>query len=525
MRLGIDVGGTNTDAVLMDGRRVVAWAKRPTSCNVSDGIIAVTAAVLRDAGLSPTAVKCVMVGTTHFTNALVERRNLLPVAVLRLASPSGEALPPLAGWPSDLVEVVLGKAFMLQGGFEFDGREIAPFSPDEVMSAAREIRAMGLRAVAVSSAFAPINSSMERRAAEILRAECPALEITLSCEIGRIGLLERENASILNASLSDLAQSVVTSFVDALDAIGLHCPLYISQNDGTLMSAQRVARHPVLTVGSGPTNSMRGAAFLTGLKSAVVMDIGGTTADIGVLVNGFPRESAASVDIGGVPTNFRMPDIIALGLGGGTVIRVEEDGAPTSEGVGCDIRIGPDSVGFKLLTDAMVFGGQTLTATDIAVAAGLVAIGDVEAVSALNPVLVNRALDGMRKILEDGVDRMKTAAGDVPVVLVGGGAMLVRGSFRGASEVFRPEHAQVANAIGAAIAQVGGEVDRIFDYDRIDRQEALAEIRRDVFESVVDAGGHSESVELVELEEIAINYLPGRATSVRAKAVGALALQ
>src|SRR3546814_12368871 len=102
----------------------------------------------------------------------------------------------------------------------------------------------------------------------------------------------------------------MASLERALAALGIAAPLYISQNDGTLISAAEAARHPVLAIGSGPTNSMRGAAFLTGIENAIVMDVGGTTCDIGVLAKGFPRESTLSIDIGGVRTNFRIPDIL-----------------------------------------------------------------------------------------------------------------------------------------------------------------------------------------------------------------------
>jgi N-methylhydantoinase A/oxoprolinase/acetone carboxylase beta subunit len=124
--------------------------------------------------------------------------------------------------------------------------------------------------------------------------------------------------------LGSLAARVMASFEQALTDIGVEAPLYISQNDGTLISAGQAAAYPVLTIGSGPTNSMRGAAFLTGVRDAIVLDVGGTTTDVGVLANGFPRESSVAVDIGGARTNFRMPDILALGLGGGTRIHLDE---------------------------------------------------------------------------------------------------------------------------------------------------------------------------------------------------------
>ncbi len=177
---------------------------------------------------------------------------------------------------------------------------------------------------------------MEQRAAEILREEVPGIALSLSHEIGRVGFLERENAAIMNACLADLSRHVVASFRQALRDMAITAPFFISQNDGTLMTPEHVERYPVLTFASGPTNSMRGAAMLAGEKEAMVVDIGGTTSDVGMLMQGFPRESAVAVDIGGVRTNFRMPDVLAIGLGGGS--RVRDEGR----------RIGPDSVGYEI---------------------------------------------------------------------------------------------------------------------------------------------------------------------------------
>ena len=87
------------------------------------------------------------------------------------------------------------------------------------------------------------------------------------------------------------------------------------------MSADFAEQYPVLTFASGPTNSMRGAAFLSGLKDAMVVDVGGTTSDVGALTHGFPREASVAVEIGGVRTNFRMPDVYSFGLGGGSLVQ------------------------------------------------------------------------------------------------------------------------------------------------------------------------------------------------------------
>ena len=502
MRLGIDVGGTNTDAVLVAGRTVLASAKRPTTSDVSSGIVSATRAVLEAASEGTAAIDSVMIGTTHFANAFVERKGLLEVAVLRLAGAAGEALPPMSGWPDDLRRCIGNATFQLPGGYEFDGRENTAFDERAVRDVARKVRQAGLGSVAISCVFSPINRAMEERAAAIVREEVPGISITMSSALGRIGFLERENATIMNAALALMAGRVMSSFAGAFAEMGIRAPLYVSQNDGTLISSEYAARYPVLTFGSGPTNSMRGAAFLTGIQDAIVMDVGGTTTDIGALVNGFPRESSIAVDIGGVRTNFRMPDILSLGLGGGTRIH----GATSPK----ELQIGPDSVGYRLLEEGCLFGGSTLTASDIAVKAGYASFGDVALVPDLPPGVLEAILLRFRRIFEEGIDRMKTAAVDVPVVLVGGGSVLVEKALKGASQVLQPQHAAVANAVGAAIAQVGGEVDRIVAYEKVGRAQALKSIEQEATDRAIAAGADPGSVHLVDVEEVFLSYLPGK---------------
>lgn len=522
MRVGVDVGGTNTDAVLMDGREVVAWTKAPTTADVSGGVAAAIRTVLDNAAVPARAITSVMIGTTHFTNALVERKHLAQVGILRLASPSGEGLPPKTGWPAELAASIGDHVFLLGGGYEVDGREIAPLDEAGVRDAARSLKRKAVPSIAIISAFAPLNASMEMRAAAIVKEEFPEAVLTLSSAIGRIGLIERENAAILNAALSALAARITASFEAALHALGVDAPLYISQNDGTLISAAQAAAYPVTTIGSGPTNSMRGAAFLTGVSDAIVMDIGGTTTDIGVLANGFPRESSVAVDIGGVRTNFRMPDILAIGLGGGTRIHLDPAlyGADRLDAEA--LRVGPDSVGFRITQDAYLFGGETLTASDAGVAAGLAGFGDVDRLPPLSDGVLAAISARIRAMLEEGVDRMKTSRQDATILAVGGGAFLVPDTLKGAATVVRPPHAAIANAVGAAIAQVGGQIEQVVDYDAIPRAVALDRMRGEVRDRVIAAGGDPASVEVVDVEEVFLSYLPGRTAQVRMKAVSDL---
>jgi len=510
MRIGIDVGGTNTDAVLMDGATLIAQAKRPTTPDVTSGILASLQEVLR---LAPrdVSVQALMLGTTHFTNALLERKDLTPTATLRLCLPATTLLPPLVDWPGDLKDAIGGHTYMVRGGHEFDGREISSFVASEVQAAVEDMRKKGVRAVAVSGVFSPVNPAHEEQAGAVIRQEAPDLWVTLSHEIGRVGILERENAATLNACLAEVAQRTIHAIQDAISSLGLNVPLFLSQNDGTLMDAGFAARYPVFTIASGPTNSMRGAAFLSGIRDGIVLDVGGTSTDGGALVNGFPREASVSVSIAEVRTNFRMPDVHSIALGGGSIIGTQP------------LTIGPESVGYRLLEEGKLFGGSTITATDLAVAGGLAKVGEPALVEDLDAELVKQGLDQVRGKLEDVVDRVKLSAAPVPVVLVGGGSILVSDSLNGATEVIRPPHAEVANAIGAAIAQVGGQVEKVYSLESVTREEALAAARDEAREKAITAGADPASVEVVEVEEVPLTYLPSNAIRVRIKAVGDLA--
>lgn len=514
MRIGIDVGGTNTDAVLVDGKVVLASYKAPTSNNISDGIKAAIKHILGHAGATVEQIDAIMIGTTQFTNAFVERRGLLPVGVLRLALPATDGLPPMIDWPEDIAQIVGGHTYMVKGGYEFDGRLISPLDEVAIKEVACDMRNKGIKSVAICGVFSPVNPDMEERAAEIIQQEIPNVAITLSSRVGRISLLERENAAIMNASLAELAAKVVSSFKRALIDLNITAPFHISQNDGTLMSAEFVEKYPVLTFASGPTNSMRGAAYLSGLKDALVVDIGGTTTDVGMLVKGFPRESSVAVDIGGVRTNFRMPDIIAKGLGGGSIV--------SNELIDGSLTICPQSVGYQIIEKALVFGGDTLTTTDIAVAAGYADIGDKQLVADLSQEVIDAGVKAIHDLVADAVDRMKTSVDEIPLILVGGGSVLVHQDIPGVSEVIIPEHAGVANAIGASIAQVGGVVDKVYSYEEFGREQAIEDAKNQAISAAVDAGANRETVEVIDFEETPLSYVPGNTVRLKVKTAGDL---
>lgn len=504
-RIGVDVGGTNTDVVLVADGKVVRGVKAPTTPDVTSGIVSAIEALAAEVDLGQ-GIDAVMVGTTHFINAVVQRRSLNKVAAIRIALPATGGLPPFTGWPADLAELANGGVWQIEGGHDYDGRRFMPLDVTAARRIAHEIRDRGLRCAAVTGMFSPLDASDEEAIAEILRDACPGISVTCSHRIGGIGLLERESAAILNASLIELAGETIEAFDRAKSRIGITAPLFVTQNDGTVAEAARAAAYPIYSFASGPTNSMRGAAYLSGLKEAIVVDVGGTTSDFGHLRLGFPREANAAVHVGGVRTLFRMPDLISIGLGGGSLVDTTAN------------RIGPVSVGYRLTKEALVFGGSTLTATDVAVAAGLLDLGDRSRVAHLPAATVRAVLERATEMIEEQVDRMKVEAGDVTLIAVGGGAFLVPEAIRGVARVVRVEHGGCANAVGAAIAQVSGEVDQVFQGKT--RAEAIAAARELADQRAAEAGARRDSLVMVEAEDTPIAYLPGNAMRVRVKVVG-----
>jgi N-methylhydantoinase A/oxoprolinase/acetone carboxylase beta subunit len=510
--VGLDVGGTNTDAVLMSGEEILAWNKRPTSEDVSSGIADAVRDLLKEARVSADSVGAVMIGTTHFTNAIVERRKLGRVVAARLCLPANTSIPVAFDWPTELLEAMSLETHLLHGGVNFDGLPISAVRRDEIDELLERIRGTGADAVALTATFSPVAASAEIEVRDLLLAAEPGLRISMSHQCGRIGLLERENATILNAALLRLADETFAGFRRALRELDVQAPLFISQNDGTVVHADQARDYPIRTLSSGPTNSMRGAAFLTGRADALVLDVGGTTADAGALIAGFPREAPAEHAISGVRTNFKMPEVVSLGVGGGSLVRTDQG-----------VRVGPQSVGFRIATEGRVFGGSTLTATDVAVAAGLAEVGDVERVRSLDPQLVERAITTWHAQVSELLEDSRPSRAALPVVLVGGGSIIIDPArIGGFDEFIRPDHYQVANAVGAAIPQVSGEVDRIVAITAESREPVLEGLRREARELAIRNGAVATTVTVVDEDILGVPSMSENAARIRIRALGTL---
>ncbi|WP_396591609.1 hydantoinase/oxoprolinase N-terminal domain-containing protein [Allomuricauda sp. R78024] len=522
-KIGVDVGGTNTDAVLVSHTNtILAKTKQTTTLDVSTGIKNAIGAVISKVNIPKEDIKYIMLGTTHCTNALVERKELNKIGAIRIGLPASSSIPTMADFPEEL-KVLLGEhTYMVHGGYEFDGRLISPLKEKEVKRHLHSMKGQ-VESLAITGIFSKTLPDQELQVAAWAK-EILGSDVRTSCshQLGGLGLLERENAAILNAALQKVASKMVNAFKDTVHGLGLSSQMFIGQNDGTLMSLEQVQDYPVLTISSGPTNSIRGAGALSKVKNGIVIDVGGTTSDGGVLVNFFPRESTQAAQIGGVLTNFRMPDVVAVGIGGGTIVRFS----------GNKCHLGPDSVGYRLKEKAIAFEGDTLTLSDFFLANNELEIEHAE--ESLNlikmiekitektfPEALSEVKHQIQITIEKLVDKLKTDSREIPVVACGGGSFLLPKEINGASSVIFPEHLEVANAFGACIAQIGCEEEMVINTLQNDENTALEQLLEKVKQELLKNGALEDSINILAKEVIPLAYLPG-AVKLKVKLCGDL---
>lgn len=433
------------------------------------------------------------------------------VAILRLSRSFTKGIPPCSEWPSELRAIIYGYHGFLNGGLHVHGEEEARVDESQVIHECEQIKKLGIKTVVISGVYSPIDVDVrqEDRVRDIVVSCIPDADVVCSHEVANLGFMERENASILNASILKFARRAVNGFQAVVNRLGLSCGLFLTQNDGTLVDVVHAARLPIRTFLSGPTNSIAGAGYLGNSDhnnefSTLVIDIGGTTTDVGVLLpSGVPRRASAYSTIAGIRVNYSMPHLETIGLGGGS--RVRNDEFSTS------CTVGPDSVGNRLEQEALIFGGRTLTATDIAVAAGNIELGDSQLVNNhVDRSLVANAISQIRKRLSTTLDLIKTSGEPLPVILVGGGAIIASEDLKDATEVTKPPFHDVANAIGAAIASVGATVDSIKDTSHVSSTEAIEQVKQEAIEKVVQDGAKPDSTKIVSIDVLPLQYMANK---------------
>ena len=322
--VGVDTGGTYTDAAIIEasGHRVIASAKAiTTKGDLAIGVVeAITRAVaLLPQGLQPKDISLVSVSTTLATNAVVEGHGSAVGVVLIGFDAAMVARTGIAqAFPGMPVESVAG-------GHDHNGDPRLPLDL-EALEVALSRMAGKVDAFAVAGAFAVRNAAHEHAARELIVART-GKPVTLSTELSSsLDAPRRALTAALNARLISRVSNLIEAVQRAMAQLQIRCPLMIVKGDGTLALAESVVTRPIETVLSGPAASLVGAHWLSGLDSFIMSDMGGTTTDLGVLLDGRPRVAPDGAELGGWRTMVRAIDVRTIGLGGDSEVLLGPQG-------------------------------------------------------------------------------------------------------------------------------------------------------------------------------------------------------
>lgn len=506
--IGVDIGGTNTDAVLLDNKKkIIAFVKTPTTQPIERGFINALSSLLEKSKISLKNISGVFVGTTHGVNAILEKKNLFKVGLIRIAGQFPEVLPPCFEMPQDLRSSILAGYVTINGGYDCDGKKISLFDKNEAKIAIKDLIGKGAQSIAVISVFSPIYNDLENEIYKLIKETVNKnFPVSLSHKIGKIGFIERENSTILNASLQLSLKLGFNNLAKILNKLNIKAPLYFTQNNGSLVSLKQALEYPILTVSSGPANSFIGAARLAKKQNCVVVDIGGTSTDIGVVKNGYVRRSLNLSRIGGVSLNFSMPDFLSAAIGGGSKISITKH----------EIIIGPESVGRNLTKEAVCFGGNTLTLTDIALVSNSSIINSDKRIN-VSDKKSQKILDMVLVKIKQLIFQMEGKEKKMPVIVVGGGAVLFKNNF-GDKRFMIPKYHDVANAYGAALGEISATEDVIVELR--DREKTLRTIKQKAISKARAKGSDPSTIRIVDLQIIPYHYVPNCLARVVATAMG-----
>lgn len=502
--IGMDIGGTNTDAVLVDEKnRIICIVKTVTTEDISVGFFNALKQILEQSAIEPKELEGIFLGTTHATNAILQKKELFGVGVIRIAGQRPETLPAAFAWPQELKDTVIKAVETINGGLECHGGALTDFCNEEACSSIRKLLEKDAKSIAVIGVFSPLDGYQEQIVSDLIK-EIAGLDfpISLSHEIGGIGFIERENSTILNAALKQVMQKGFKSLQAVCENLKLTCPLMITQNDGSLIEVQRAIDYPVLTISAGPTNSFIGGVRLAAIDSAIVVDIGGTSTDVGLVRKGFPIRSLNKSNIGGVSLNFSMPDVLSIALGGGSTISFDAE----------QPLIGPNSVAKLLTSKALCFGGSELTLTDVALQMGNLEIKDStpERIG-LDSDRANAVFKKIQSQLDALIATMQGEDKDLPVVFVGGGSALLPSSYFQENYLI-PAFFNVANAYGAALSEISGVVDTVVSLQN--RELVLNQLGEKAKQKAISQGANPKTLRLIDQQIIPYSYVPNQMARV-----------
>jgi N-methylhydantoinase A len=377
--VGVDIGGTFTDFMLYDTESgSVHVHKVPsTPAEPERAMVAGLAELCTSAGLAPADVTGVFHGTTVATNAVLEhkgaRTGMITTRGFRDIVHIGRHQRPLhysvmqdIPWQAHPFVRRRHRKVVTERIVPPAGEVLTPLDEDEVRAAARELREDGVEAVAVCFLFSYLNPEHERRAAAVVREEMPGAFVTTSADIvPQFREFERFTTATMSAFVGPKTGSYLDRLETALEKEGVSGELHVMMSSGGVASARTAAERPVTLLLSGPAAGVLGgqwAGALCGRRRLITFDMGGTSADIGIVTeDGISEASARDAWVGGYPLLVPMLDVHTIGAGGGSIAYVDEGGA---------FRVGPRSAGASPGPAAYGYGGEEPTITDAHVVLG-----------------------------------------------------------------------------------------------------------------------------------------------------------
>jgi N-methylhydantoinase A/oxoprolinase/acetone carboxylase beta subunit len=541
MIIGLDMGGTHIDAVILRDGEIVNVVKKPTDYDDLFQSIWTTIKELLQ-GIDKTAIKKINLSTTISTNAIVESKT----ANVGMIIQSGPGLP------NNHLAIGTQNVF-ISGYIDHRGHIVRKIFANEIHKAVKLFKDTKIDDVAIVTKFSTRNPTSELEIAKLVAKDIS--KITLGHKIsGKLNFPRRVNTSYLNAAVYDTFGSFADNIGLSLEREGIQAPVSILKADGGIMSIDSAKDMPVETILSGPAASLMGiTALLDTDQDAVLLDIGGTTTDIFFLADGIPLFEPLGIKIDKYKTLVRSIYSVSIGLGGDSSISVEDN----------KLKIGPRRQG-----KPFALGGPVATPTDAMIVLGELDIGDkARANEALSQLATDldlsiketgtAILDTMARIIKEKVDDLLTEINSKPVYTVKEllhGKKLVPQSINmigGPAKVLAPrlekefnipcnypQHYEVANAIGAALAKITTEINLLADtskgtlsvpelgvYEKIERNYNVRAARKKAIELLIERAISmgAEQADLVTeiIEESVFNMVDGfytKGQNIRIKA-------
>lgn len=530
MLVGLDVGGTHTDAVLIKDGRV--FKKNKVRTNSQDLVatgLNILETLLKDQDLRQ--VKRIVISTTLSTNAIIEGKTP-PVGVIVT---SGPGINP--------ENYKIGDSFYaVKGVIDHRGREIVKIDQEEISGICSEIKGKGINNLAVVGKFSPRNPEHEKKIQTIAGSDFTSCSTGHKIS-GSLNFPRRLTTAYLNAAVHNIHLNFVRSFRFSFDDDIVDIPLYILKADGGTMLIHNSINMPVQTVLSGPAAGVMGIMALCSVdKDAVGLDIGGTTTDISLFADGVPLMEPYGIKIGGHQTLVRALTSRSIGIGGDSLVRLTPDN---------QLQIGPVRMG-----PAMAFGGEHPTPTDAAIALSMLESGDkgkaVEAMKSLGEPLglspeemAKKIINQMAAMIYDEIDSLIKEVNQRPVytihellenrrivpeklIMIGGPAPFLGPFFaeRWSMDYLISPHADVANAIGAAVARTTTTMTSLADTEQgmvtVAEEGYREKIGRDytiddlihlslklLRDKAIRMGASEEEIELEIIEKQSFNMVKG----------------